>query len=447
MKFSRNKQPAPPVELTLRQIQLAQALYLYFFNEQPQSDPWQLFEATLHEVEITDSKTVAGLWHHIWKLQNDRFRYGLILANPEEFPVQFAAAFYWWLYVRFSWGKIFNETSGLYEKLRKKPADWQEIKAFFRKLETAYSNHLMFLEKQELLARESWQKSSQPWLIEHARKVFTRGEREAIFLPDFSDALSLRTNALKTDRTALLNILEKDGLEAIASRRSANGILSPIAPVLNLPGYQTGLFEIQDEISQLLLELCPVQPGWQVWNVFGDDGAHSLALAALMKNQGEIFVTNAHGIISKNISERAARAGIDILAQPTEPVPKCDLVWLAAPNSQTGILRANPAIKARLTENDFNERLSQQQRLLELAATGVKPGGWLGYTTQSVFSRENDQQIEDFLQKHPEFEPVRISSSLLENYPKKCWTAFGFTTFPLIRKVTAQYLSLLKLKE
>lgn len=440
------KTPAPRIELTPRQIQLAQGIYYYLVHESSGTEFWDLFQTTQREVQISDAKTAANLWQHLWKLQNEWYRFEVILRDSVEFPVRLKPAFIWWLYLRFSWSQVFKAASGLYDALPQPPAPWPEIKMYFRKLESAYFNYLNALPKQDLLVRECWQKGVQPWLIELVRPIFSRGERESVFVPEFSEMISLRVNSLKMNRNTLLEIMKKEDREITLSRRCSGGLTLPIASFFDLAG-SPGRFEIQDEISQLLLELCPVEPGGQVWDVWSETGANALALAGLMKNQGRIFVTNLRRDVAAVFSEQATHAGISIFENSAETVPKCDWVWLAAPNSQTGLLRTNPLIKARLTEPDFNERLNQQQWLLEQAATGVKPGGWLAYATQSVLPRENDLQIENFLRKHPEFEVIRISSALLENYPNKCWTHYGFTTFPLIRKVTAQYLSLLKMRE
>lgn len=449
MKYHRKKRIAPRNKLTSRQIELAQAIFDYLSRENPQTKPFHLIEETIRQNEISDAKTINHFHFHVWKILNDRFQSQLILTKIDKFPDEFIPAFYWWLYLRFNWQKNFRETSALYDTIQSRPAAWRDIKTFFRKLETAYGNYLNFLKKQDTLIRECWQKSCRTWLIVLARQLFKRGEREAFLLPDFFGTIFLRTNTLKTDTENLLKTLKKEGVEAGLSRRVPGCIwLEPACQLTGLKSYENGLFDFQDEITQLFPLLCKIQPGWQVWDVWDNDGANALALATLMKNQGKLLVSNLKKNLSKDFSEKTEQNGIEILqVRVPKNIPKHDLVWLAAPNSETGAIRTNPVIKAQLTENRFNKLCGQQQKLIVQAAAGVKPGGFLAYTTQSVLPQENDQLIEWFLKTHPNFKPQKISHPLLENYPNKCWTPFGFTTFPLMRKTNAHYLSLLKLDE
>ena len=74
-----------------------------------------------------------------------------------------------------------------------------------------------------------------------------------------------------------------------------------------------------------------------------------------------------------------------------------------APCSSAGTWRRNPDARWRFDTNDTNELIQLQKQLLTNAAPAVRAGGHLVYATCSWQVSENEQQIEWFVQKNPEF--------------------------------------------
>ena len=71
-----------------------------------------------------------------------------------------------------------------------------------------------------------------------------------------------------------------------------------------------------------------------------------------------------------------------------------------APCSGSGTWRRNPEGRWRLTPERLDRVVGLQQRLLDIAAELVKPGGHLVYAVCSLLSREGAGQIERFLERH-----------------------------------------------
>jgi 16S rRNA (cytosine967-C5)-methyltransferase len=78
-------------------------------------------------------------------------------------------------------------------------------------------------------------------------------------------------------------------------------------------------------------------------------------------------------------------------------------VVLDVPCSALGIIRRHPEIKSRLRESDLAAFPPRQQAMLEGAARLLKPGGRLLYITCTTEPAENEDQINAFLARHPEF--------------------------------------------
>ena len=68
-----------------------------------------------------------------------------------------------------------------------------------------------------------------------------------------------------------------------------------------------------------------------------------------------------------------------------------------------GVLRRDPHNRLRLNPSDLTQLCDLQARILDRAATLVKPGGRLIYATCSVLRPENDDAVSAFLQRHPHF--------------------------------------------
>ncbi|MEH6546220.1 MAG: RsmB/NOP family class I SAM-dependent RNA methyltransferase, partial [Sneathiella sp.] len=182
-----------------------------------------------------------------------------------------------------------------------------------------------------------------------------------------------------------------------------------------------GLAEMQDEAAQISARLADVHPGMQVVDFCAGGGGKSLALAALMQSQGKIHAFDINARRMRDIKSRSRRATTDIIeplvisgsdsdVELLEPlIAQIPRVFVDAPCSGSGTWRRQPDQKWNLTTERLDELTVIQQDILSRASTLVAPGGRLIYATCSIFSAENEKQIEAFLQQHPEYKSVPVS--------------------------------------
>ena len=231
--------------------------------------------------------------------------------------------------------------------------------------------------------------------------------------------VDLRVNALKGDRDRALTSLAH--LSPAPTPFSPVGLRIAInaegrGPALAAePAYAKGLVEVQDEGSQLAALVSGAAPGAQVLDLCAGAGGKSLALAAMMNNQGQIYATDSDGRRLMPIFDRLERAGArnvqvrapkgprDILSDLTG---RCDLVFVDAPCSGSGAWRRNPDAKWRMRPGALDQRIKNQIEALEQASQFVKQGGRLLYVTCSVLRAENEDQIAAFLSGHADFLPI-----------------------------------------
>lgn len=228
--------------------------------------------------------------------------------------------------------------------------------------------------------------------------------------------LTLRTNTLKTDREALRTRLRTEGVEATPTPLSPLGLfLVGHKNAFALSSFREGLFEIQDEGSQLLGLLVDAPPTCVV-DACAGAGGKTLQLAAQMKNRGELFALDIDARRLDELRQRARRAGVHntrVRPLPKEAsavqealadlVGKADRVLVDAPCTGTGTLRRKPDARYRFTEETLDEAVQRQRALLAQFAPLVKPGGRLVYGTCSVLRAENESVVEGFLAADPAF--------------------------------------------
>jgi 16S rRNA (cytosine967-C5)-methyltransferase len=241
--------------------------------------------------------------------------------------------------------------------------------------------------------------------------------------------LDLRVNTLNAERDDVLAKFAH--LSAEPTRWSPIGLRIRLVadaknPAIHAePSYRKGEIEVQDEGSQLAALFAGAKAGEQVIDLAAGAGGKTLALAATMDNRGQIYATDIDKRQLVPIHERIARAGArniqvrtprgetDVIA---DLAGRADLVLIDAPCTGTGTWRRNPDAKWRVRPGALAERLKQQERLLDRAATLLKAGGRLAYVTCSVLAEENGDQMRAFLSRHPGFAvvpPAEVAAAAL----------------------------------
>ncbi len=226
--------------------------------------------------------------------------------------------------------------------------------------------------------------------------------------------LTIRVNTLKADRETVRQRLRAEGFPSQPTPYSPTGlILEEKAFIFRTRAFQEGLFEVQDEGSQLISLLTEAKPGQVVVDGCAGGGGKTLHLAALMQGKGRLYAFDVHKARLQELRPRARRADVHnirlhVLPHNRAPIVqrlygKADVVLIDAPCSGSGVLRRNPDAAWKITPKRLAALVAQQQQILEAYAPLVRPGGRLVYATCSLLAEENERQIETFLAQHPEF--------------------------------------------
>ncbi|HXC54497.1 MAG TPA: RsmB/NOP family class I SAM-dependent RNA methyltransferase [Rhizomicrobium sp.] len=236
--------------------------------------------------------------------------------------------------------------------------------------------------------------------------------------------VDLRVNTLRRERGEVLAALIAQGFAATPTPHAPHGIRiasgEGSAALGRGPMFESGAYEFQDEAAQIAAILCRARQGSRILDYAAGAGGKSLALAAEMRNQGEIVACDIRQPALQELAARARRAGATnikthLLNAEAPPAGTFDTVLLDAPCSGSGTWRRQPELRWRTTPQRLAELVPLQDRLLAQAAAQVKPGGRLVYATCSVLPRENAARIAAFLDRNPAFRPLRADAAWRES--------------------------------
>ncbi|MGI6167449.1 MAG: 16S rRNA (cytosine(967)-C(5))-methyltransferase RsmB [Eubacteriales bacterium] len=239
-------------------------------------------------------------------------------------------------------------------------------------------------------------------------------ERTELLLSAFDKmpGLTLRVNTLKTTREALLACFAEAGISAAPTPLSPDGICLDAAPPATLPGFDEGLFFVQDEASQLCVRALDARPGMTVIDACAAPGSKSFGIALAMENSGRVLSFDLHENKLSLIRSGAGRLGIEIIeAAPGDsslPDPAlfaaADRVLCDVPCSGYGVMAKKPEIRYK-NPADVAGLPEVQYAILDNCSKYLKPGGLLVYSTCTILPEENEEVVGRFLDGHPDYHP------------------------------------------
>ncbi len=212
----------------------------------------------------------------------------------------------------------------------------------------------------------------------------------------------LRVNTLRSTVETAVALLLQDGV-ATAPFPDVKNALQAIAnarKIQNSRAYLDGMVELQDASSQAVVAALPLRPGLRVLDYCAGGGGKTLALAAGLNGP-----VDAHDISPRRMADlpaRAARAGARVHVVGT-PQGTYDIVLADAPCSGSGSWRRDPMGKWLLTPEKLAALHQQQANVLDQAQRFVSPKGVLAYATCSLLQSENQDQIQAFLDRFPQW--------------------------------------------
>ncbi|UOF89201.1 16S rRNA (cytosine(967)-C(5))-methyltransferase RsmB [Fodinisporobacter ferrooxydans] len=266
--------------------------------------------------------------------------------------------------------------------------------------------------------------SSHPlWLVRAWVKQYGFEQTEQICKANLErPKLCLRVNRLRLDQGECLQRLREKGVDATASDIVPEAILLKQGlDISTLPEFQEGLVTVQDESSMLVAYCLQPEAHMRVLDACAAPGGKTTHIAECMNDQGTVVACDIHPHKIELIEHGKARLQLssvrtvvsDMRDLPTDT--QYDRILLDAPCSGLGVLRRKPDIKWAKQARDIDELTLLQRDLLEHAAKLLNPGGVLVYSTCTLDKKENQHQILQFLENHPEYRLETVQPFLPES--------------------------------
>lgn len=227
--------------------------------------------------------------------------------------------------------------------------------------------------------------------------------------------LSLRLSA-GVDREEWLDEYRASGSRAWASpflERSVRTAANPY-PV-DLPGFSEGRITPQSESSMFVADVfCKRWKGGRILDMCCGRGIKTGQLADSLPDAAieawDISVPRIRSAEYEMIRMRAKervrfRHGDSLSLEPRETP---DAILLDAPCTGSGTWGRHPESRWRITPEMVSSAASLQKKLLDRAVSLLAPGGFVAYSTCSMFREENEKVVADVMAGHPELTEISV---------------------------------------
>ena len=237
--------------------------------------------------------------------------------------------------------------------------------------------------------------------------------------------LSVRVNKLKYSEEEFEEFLKERDIQIIKKVDSVYYVNSGL--IINSKEFKEGKIIAQDASSYLAAKNLGVKPNDLVLDICAAPGGKTAVLAEEMKNKGEIIAIDIHQHKKKLIEENMKKLGIDIVKATVldarnvnKQGRKFDKILVDVPCSGYGVIRKKPEILYTKNRENVEELASLQLEILNSAADILKNGGELIYSTCTIISQENTENVEKFLNERKEFKvkALNIPENVSGEYDK-----------------------------
>lgn len=195
--------------------------------------------------------------------------------------------------------------------------------------------------------------------------------------------------------------------------------LSHMEGIHGIPGFEEGLFTVQDVSSMLCVECAGIRAGDFVLDVCAAPGGKSTLAAQKLNGTGKVLAQDVSEDKTELILENMQRQRLtnmeiavqDACVYEEALFKRADVLFADLPCSGLGILGKKRDIKYNVTREGLQELPLLQKKILDTVWQYVKPGGILIYSTCTIHKKENEEIVRWFLENHP-YEPMDISGAM-----------------------------------
>ena len=254
-----------------------------------------------------------------------------------------------------------------------------------------------------------------PIEFEKKMKAFLGNEwDDFLYSYDNNRFQALRFNTLKVqspeERMRILKVLGISSDKRVSWANEAYYFDENVRPGKH-PYHEMGLYYIQEPSAMSAAALLAPKPGMRVLDLCAAPGGKSTQLATYLGDSGLLVSNEINTQRSRILSQNIERMGIknaivtneDSFVLASHFPGFFNAIQVDAPCSGEGMFRKLPEAIEQWSMENVAICAARQKEILDNAAVMLKPGGTIVYSTCTFSKEENEDVIEYFLEKHPDF--------------------------------------------
>ena len=254
-----------------------------------------------------------------------------------------------------------------------------------------------------------------PIEFEKKMKAFLGNEwDDFLYSYDNNRFQALRFNTLKVqspeERMRILKTLKISSDKRVSWANAAYYFDENVRPGKH-PYHEMGLYYIQEPSAMSAAALLAPKPGMRVLDLCAAPGGKSTQLATYLGDSGLLVSNEINTQRSRILSQNIERMGIknaivtneDSFVLASHFPGFFNAIQVDAPCSGEGMFRKLPEAIEQWSVENVAICAARQKKILDNAAVMLKPGGTIVYSTCTFSKEENEDVIEYFLERHPDF--------------------------------------------
>lgn len=254
-----------------------------------------------------------------------------------------------------------------------------------------------------------------PIEFEKKMKAFLGNEwDDFLYSYDNNRFQALRFNTLKVqsqeERMRILKTLKISSEKKVSWANEAYYFDENVRPGKH-PYHEMGLYYIQEPSAMSAAALLAPKPGMRVLDLCAAPGGKSTQLATYLGDSGLLVSNEINTQRSRILSQNIERMGIknaivtneDSFVLASHFPGFFNAIQVDAPCSGEGMFRKLPEAIEQWSMENVAICAARQKKILDNAAVMLKPGGTIVYSTCTFSKEENEDVIEYFLERHPDF--------------------------------------------
>ncbi len=272
------------------------------------------------------------------------------------------------------------------------------------------------------IEKQSIEASVPVWIIKQLNNQVGKAKTESILKSINQPAnQSIRINIKKIEKKALVKELERIGFTVRDSEVAADALVLKDGVAAHTALFKEGFYTIQDESAMLPVQSMDIDGDDYILDTCAAPGGKTTQIAEHLTT-GLVVALDLHENKLHKIMENAERMGVsenvEVHACDARKVGDIyednvfDKILVDAPCSGLGLIRRKPEIRYEKSLEDVEELAVVQGEILDSVAAKVKVGGQIVYSTCTILNQENSKNVKDFLEKHPEFEEIKVKTNL-----------------------------------